>query len=86
MAKAGLSDPSKCYFVDDNRGNVDAARALGWAHCVHFCEKGLEGVEGGRILQIDNERAPGAPDNDIIDVCTLEELRKVWPEIFKQSE
>ncbi|KAJ2936703.1 hypothetical protein H1R20_g390, partial [Candolleomyces eurysporus] len=86
MAKAGLSDPSKCYFVDDNRGNVDAARALGWAHCVHFCEKGLEGVEGGRILQIDNERAPGAPDNDVIDVTTLEELRKVWPEIFKQSE
>jgi len=36
MKQAGLSDPSKCYFVDDNRGHVDAARALGWAKCVHF--------------------------------------------------
>lgn len=26
--EAGLSDPSKCYFVDDNRGHVDAARAV----------------------------------------------------------
>ncbi|WFD19746.1 hypothetical protein MCAP1_001982 [Malassezia caprae] len=26
------------YFVDDSRTNVDAARRLGWEHCVHFDE------------------------------------------------
>ncbi|KAF5333526.1 hypothetical protein D9611_002441 [Ephemerocybe angulata] len=85
MKKAGLADPSKCYFVDDNRGNVDAARALGWAHCVHFCEKGLEGVEGGKVKEIDNERSPNAPDNDIVDIADLEQLRVVWPEIFTET-
>ncbi|KAG6821625.1 hypothetical protein H0H93_000134 [Arthromyces matolae] len=64
MKKANISDPSKCYFIDDNRGNIDGARAQGWARCAHFCEKGLESVEGGRAKQIDNERAPGAEVDD----------------------
>lgn len=83
MKKAGISDPSKCYFVDDNRKNVDAACKLGWAHCVHFCEKGLEAMEGGRIKEIDDARDPGAAENNVVDISTLEDLRKVWPEIFK---
>jgi pyrimidine and pyridine-specific 5'-nucleotidase len=83
MKKAGLTDPSKCYFVDDNRKNVDTAKELGWGHCVHFCEKGIENVEGGRIKEIDDERDPGAVDNDVALVTTLEDLRSVWPEIFK---
>jgi len=41
-------------------------------------------MEGGRIKQIDDEREPGAVDNGIIDVTTLEELRQVWSEIFKK--
>ncbi|KAG6810876.1 hypothetical protein H0H92_009997 [Tricholoma furcatifolium] len=86
MKQANVSDPSKCYFIDDNRGNIDGARALGWANCVHFCEKGLEAVEGGRTKQIDNERAPGAkPDEAVRLVTTLDELRSVWPEIFRPS-
>lgn len=85
MKQANVSDPSKCYFVDDNRTNVDAARALGWGHCVHFCEKGLEAMEGGRIKEIDDAREPGAVDNGVVDVTTLEELRQVWPEIFQQA-
>ncbi|KIM46099.1 hypothetical protein M413DRAFT_441160 [Hebeloma cylindrosporum] len=85
MKQANVSDPSKCYFIDDNRKNVDAARALGWAHCVHFCEKGLEAMEGGRIKEIDDAREVGAVDNGVVDVSTLEELRQVWPEIFRQA-
>jgi pyrimidine and pyridine-specific 5'-nucleotidase len=85
MKQANVSDPSKCYFVDDNRINVDAARALGWAHCVHFCEKGLEAMEGGKIKEIDDAREAGAVDNGVVDVTTLEELRQVWPEIFQQA-
>ncbi|KAF8974474.1 Haloacid dehalogenase-like hydrolase-domain-containing protein [Flammula alnicola] len=85
MKQANVNDPSKCYFVDDNRKNVDAAQALKWGHCVHFCERGLEAMEGGKIKEIDDAREPGAADNDVVDITTLEELRKVWPEIFKQS-
>ncbi|KAF8165262.1 Haloacid dehalogenase-like hydrolase-domain-containing protein [Crassisporium funariophilum] len=84
MKQANLSDPSKCYFIDDNRKNVDAARDQGWARCVHFCEKGLEAMEGGRIKEIDDERESGAGDNDVVSVTTMEDLRKVWPEIFKK--
>jgi pyrimidine and pyridine-specific 5'-nucleotidase len=84
MAKAGLDDPSKCYFIDDNRKNVDTARALGWGHCVHFCEKGIEAMEGGRIKEIDDAREPGSIDNGVVDITTLFELRQVWPEIFKE--
>ena len=85
MKQAKVTDPSKCYFVDDNRQNVDAARVQGWSHCVHFCEKGLETMEGGCIKDIGDARAPGAVDNGVIDVATLEELRRVWPEIFKSK-
>ena len=84
MAKANLTDPSKCYFVDDNRGNVEAAVREGWGHCVHFCEKGLESVEGGKVLQIDNEPlVEGGPS--LVDISSLEQLRAVWPEIFIQA-
>ncbi|KIJ99381.1 hypothetical protein K443DRAFT_102294 [Laccaria amethystina LaAM-08-1] len=67
MRRVGISDPSKCYFVDDNRSNIDSAQAEGWAKC---------------IKEIDNERGPGAVDNGVIDIASLEELRNVWPEIF----
>lgn len=83
MERANMTDPSKCYFIDDNRKNVDAAQVLNWGHCVHFCEKGLEAMEGGRIKEIDDAREPGSLDNDVTQVQTLEDLRKVWPEIFK---
>ena len=85
MKQANVTDPSKCYFIDDNRQNVDAAREQNWSHCVHFCEKGLETMEGGWIKDIDDERESGAVDNGVIDVNTLEELRRVWPEIFKSK-
>lgn len=85
MKQAKISDPEKCYFIDDNRGNVDGARGLGWAHCVHFCEKGLEVVEGGVTKQISNERAPDAKDDSgVVIATTLDELRDIWPEIFKR--
>ncbi|KAF8076490.1 pyrimidine 5-nucleotidase [Lyophyllum atratum] len=85
MKKANVSDPSKCYFIDDNRGNIDGARAQSWAKCVHFCEKGLEAMEGGRTKEIANERAEGAEGMDDVDIVTgLDELRAVWPEIFKK--
>lgn len=84
MKQANVSDPSKCYFVDDNRGNIDAARAEGWGKCVHFCETGLEAMEGGMMRKIGSERDQGAEDNGVELITDLEQLREKWPEIFVQ--
>ncbi|KIY49296.1 pyrimidine 5-nucleotidase [Fistulina hepatica ATCC 64428] len=67
---ANVDDPSKCYFVDDSIVNINAAKALGWGHCVHFCER-------GQMTKI--------PDQEEVDgeISNLEQLRHVWPEIFK---
>ncbi|RDB22848.1 Uncharacterized protein C24B11.05 [Hypsizygus marmoreus] len=86
MKKAGITDPSKCYFVDDNRANIDGAWAQGWSKCAHFCERGLEAMEGGRIKEIEKERAVGAAEEEKgVEIITdLEDLRVLWPEIFKK--
>ncbi|KAK0490896.1 pyrimidine 5-nucleotidase [Armillaria novae-zelandiae] len=84
LRQANVSDPSKCYFVDDNRRNVDAALALGWKNSVHFCEHGLNHVEGGKVQEITNSRN-GDADNGVVAISDLKELRAVWPEIFVSS-
>ena len=77
LKKAGITDPSKCYFVDDSRLNVDAAKRFGWGHCIHFCEQGLTATEGGLEITIGH-------DENLKDdaIATLDELRKVWSELF----
>lgn len=37
MAAAGITDPSKCYLVDDSAPNVNAAKQLGWT-AVHVTD------------------------------------------------
>ena len=78
-----MTDPSNVYFIDDSRKNVAAALALGWGHCVHFCEAGLEVVEGGRPKQIGADGQAALQDAVVIGV--LEELRTVWRELFKEG-
>jgi pyrimidine and pyridine-specific 5'-nucleotidase len=77
LKKAGITDPSKCYFVDDSRLNVDAAKRFGWGHCIHFCEQGLTATEGGLEITIGH-------DENLKDdaIATLDDLRKVWSELF----
>lgn len=84
MEKAGVEDPSRCYFIDDSRTNVEAARRLGWGHCVHFCERGVLHVEGGRPKYIGSDIQEGEDLSGIDAVSKVDELRSVWPEIFKQ--
>jgi pyrimidine and pyridine-specific 5'-nucleotidase len=83
LKQANVSDPSKCFFVDDSRKNVDAAKLLGWGACAHFCEAGLQVVEGGKLKEIGDEREQGAVDNDVSVISDLEELRVIWSQIFK---
>jgi pyrimidine and pyridine-specific 5'-nucleotidase len=82
LEKAQVTDPTKCYFIDDSRANVEAARKANWGHCVHFVEQGLEATEGGKVKKIgsDHSRMPGI---QVID--KLEQLRDVWSEIFVKN-
>ncbi len=82
MKIARVLDPSKCYFVDDSLTNVRAARKLGWGHCVHFCERGLVHMEGGKPKYIGSDIQEADLDG-IVAVAKLDELRIIWPEIFK---
>ncbi|KAF8663367.1 hypothetical protein AX16_000943 [Volvariella volvacea WC 439] len=83
LEQAGVPNPAKCYFVDDSLKNVKAAIAQGWGNCVHFNEVGLEIMEGGKMKALCNgdEASTG-----IKEISNLEELREVWPEIFKGQE
>ncbi|KAG2042336.1 pyrimidine 5-nucleotidase [Suillus americanus] len=81
MKQANVSDPSKCYFIDDSRLNVTSAKELGWGHCVHFCEVGLESVDGGKMKILARDTNTNDPEG-ITQISNLEELRTLWPEIF----
>ena len=84
MSKAGITDPKKCCFIDDSRGNVAAALKVGWGRCVHFCEHGLDAVEGGKLRQI-GVSADGKKEEfrEATVIGKLEELRVVWADLFK---
>ena len=84
LQKAKITDPSKCLFVDDNRTNIDAAKALGWGRCVHFSENGLTSMEGGKLKIIGEEQDQGEIDNGVVAISDLEELRDIWPDIFNK--
>jgi pyrimidine and pyridine-specific 5'-nucleotidase len=84
LKTANVADPSRCYFIDDNRANVDVAQQLGWGHCVHFCERGREAVWGGKKKVIGENADDQKHDNGVIPIGDLQELRTVWSEIFKQ--
>jgi len=77
---AGVTDPSKCYFIDDSKNNVVAAWKLGWRRCVHFSERGLQTVEGGQSTEITS--GPNDVPSGIEVINHLQELRSVWSELF----
>jgi pyrimidine and pyridine-specific 5'-nucleotidase len=81
MRTAGVSDPSKIFFIDDSKANVLGAIAAGWGHCVHFCEQGLQVVEGGRHKVIGSEI--GQNPTGLTAIENLQQLREVWYDIFK---
>ncbi|KAG1755599.1 pyrimidine 5-nucleotidase [Suillus lakei] len=81
MKQANISDPSRCYFIDDSRLNVTSAKELGWGHCVHFNEVSLETMEGANTKELARNTNTSDP-NTITEIGHLEELRTVWPEVF----
>jgi len=68
MEEAGIADKSKCYFVDDSAINCEGAVKFGWEKVAHFVEGGLK----------EPEVMAGR-----WTVRTLDELKGVWPQLFK---
>lgn len=83
MKKANVEDPAKCYFVDDSRVNVNAARSLGWGRCVHFSEHGMHVLEGGKAKEIGADASATTNVDGVVTISRLDQLRTVWMDIFK---
>jgi len=71
LQAAGVTDPSKCLFVDDNLNNVKAAKKLGWASSVWYREE--------------ESFNAGSPNVEGVDhvIADIEELRACWKDVFK---
>jgi pyrimidine and pyridine-specific 5'-nucleotidase len=80
MHQAGVNDPTKCLFVDDNLGNVNAARGVGWIRSVHF----REGVPE-TITPSHTDKETSIKDGTPI-INNLQQLREVWADIFHQMD
>ncbi|KAG8872933.1 hypothetical protein FRB97_007161 [Tulasnella sp. 331] len=81
MAQARVNDPSKCFFVDDNLKNVQAAKRLGWGSSVYFQEdpQRSELVASGAQHPVELKNVEGVDAT----ITSLHSLRKVWPQFFK---
>jgi len=82
MQQAGVTDPSKCLFVDDSFSNVEGAKRVGWIRCVHFREVGHEPFEVLNAKRITKVQEKPFSGDDIPVVTDLQQLREVWPDIF----
>jgi pyrimidine and pyridine-specific 5'-nucleotidase len=69
MKDAGVENVEDCYFVDDSYINCKGSQQLGWA-TAHLVEQG--------------EKVPEEQASKYM-IRDLEELRTVFPEVFKQD-
>jgi len=83
MDKAGVNDPTRCLFVDDNLGNVKAARSVGWIRSVHFREHAPETIEA-HVTDTDKDQKTILKDGIPI-INNLQQLRELWSDIFPQK-
>ena len=81
MNQAGVQDPTKCLFVDDNLTNVESAKRIGWIRSVHFRERDPEVVEAQCAIDQDKSLTDGIPV-----ISDLQQLREVWPDVFVKVE
>ncbi|QPC74690.1 hypothetical protein HYE68_005442 [Fusarium pseudograminearum] len=67
MREAGVSETSKCYFIDDSHKNCVGAQKAGWT-AVHYVEEGFP--------------LPDSPASEH-QIHNLAELRSLFPEFFR---
>lgn len=84
MHQAGINDPTKCLFVDDNLSNVKAARGVGWIRSVHFRECVPE-TNDARVTHTDKDQNTITKDGTPM-INNLQQLKELWPDIFLQVE
>jgi pyrimidine and pyridine-specific 5'-nucleotidase len=82
MHQAGVIDPTKCLFVDDNLSNVKAARSVGWIRSVHFREGVPESIKT-HVTHTDKETIT---KDGIPIINNLQQLREVWADIFHEMD
>jgi len=80
MDKAGVNDPTRCLFVDDNLGHVKAAMSVGWVRSVHFREHGPETIER-HVTHTDKDQKTITKDGTPM-INNLQDLRELWSDIF----
>jgi pyrimidine and pyridine-specific 5'-nucleotidase len=80
MDQAGVNDPTRCLFVDDNLGNVKAAMSVGWIRSVHFREHAPETIEA-HVTRTDKGQKTTIKDGTPM-INNLQQLRELWPDIF----
>ncbi|KAF5659147.1 hypothetical protein FCIRC_12604 [Fusarium circinatum] len=68
MREAGVSDVSRCYFIDDSHKNCVGAKDAGWT-AIHFVEEGLPVPESSASQH---------------QIRHLEELRSLYPDFFRE--
>lgn len=78
MQRAGVTDTSRCLFIDDSLPNCRAAKKLGWHSVVWFCEDGRAGTHMHDTAAVDPKSVEGV---DAV-ITSLEELRDVWSFVF----
>jgi pyrimidine and pyridine-specific 5'-nucleotidase len=71
MYDAGVTDPKQCYFVDDSAINCEAAVKFGWENVVH---------------KLEPEDPKPEPPVCKHHVRNLQELRKLFPDIFLRTD
>ncbi|RGP66299.1 short chain dehydrogenase reductase family [Fusarium sporotrichioides] len=69
MREAGISETSKCYFIDDSHKNCVGAQKAGWT-AIHYVEEGFPLPD----TQASQHQ-----------IRSLEELRSLYPEFFRVS-
>lgn len=70
MSDAGITDKRKCYFIDDSPANCEGAIEFGWKNVVQKLEP--------------EDPNPVNPVTEYI-IRDMEELRTLFPEIFKST-
>ena len=86
MQQAGVKDLRKCLFVDDSRSNVEGAKHFGWTRCVHFREVEPATVKALTVNYMAGSQEEPSSEDGISVIEDLQQLRKVWPDIFVQPE
>jgi pyrimidine and pyridine-specific 5'-nucleotidase len=85
----GLTDPGRCYFIDDSKLNITAARKLGWGHCVLFetATPSHNGSIHSNVMKMDTNQKDKQPEAIInydgsTTITDLLQLRSVWKHLF----